>query len=99
MKVDGAKVRLSFEHATGLSSGDKPPACFTIAGEDRKFVPANAEIDGESIIVSSDAVAKPLAVRFAWGAADQPNLKNKTGLPASSFRTDDWPGVTQPRKK
>jgi sialate O-acetylesterase len=99
MKVDGSKVRLSFEHAAGLSSGDRPPAFFTIAGEDRKFVSAKAEIEGESIVVSSDAVAKPMAVRFAWGAADQPNLKNKAGLPASSFRTDDWPGVTQPAKK
>ncbi len=95
MKIEGSSIRITFDHATGLTSGDKEPTCFTIAGEDRKFVPAKAVIEGQSVTVSSDAVPKPVAVRFGWGAADEPILKNKTGLPASSFRTDDWPGLTQ----
>ena len=67
---------------------------FTIAGSDRKFVPAKAVIDGDTILVTSPEVGEPVAVRFAWGAADEPNMKNREGLPASSFRTDDWPMVT-----
>lgn len=99
MKVDGSNVRLTFDHAAGLTSGDKPPSHFTIAGEDRKFVPATAVVVGETVLVASKSVSHPVAVRFAWGAADEPNLKNKAGLPASSFRTDDWPGLTQPKAK
>ncbi len=62
-----------------------------MAGNDKKFVPAKAVIDGDSIVVSRDDVCKPVAVRFGWGSGDAPNLSNKDGLPASSFRTDDWP--------
>lgn len=97
MKVEGSAIRIAFEHAVGLQVGGaagKEPTCFTIAGDDRKFVPAKAVIDGQTVIVSSEAVARPVAVRFGWGAADEPVLKNKAGLPASSFRTDDWPGLT-----
>jgi sialate O-acetylesterase len=74
------------------SSG--PLKGFAIAGSDRKFVWAQAEIKGSTVVVSSDAVAEPVAVRYAW--ADNPvcNLYNKSGLPASPFRTDDWPGLT-----
>jgi sialate O-acetylesterase len=61
---------------------------FTIAGKDHKFVEAKAVIDGETIVVSSAAVPNPVAVRYAWGSADIPNLMNKEGLSASSFRTD-----------
>jgi sialate O-acetylesterase len=71
---------------------------FAIAGEDRKFVWADARIDGDSVIVSSPKVMKPVAVRYGW--ADNPiaNLYNRAGLPASPFRTDDWPGVTATRR-
>ncbi|MBI9018132.1 MAG: 9-O-acetylesterase [Phycisphaerae bacterium] len=91
-KVEGNKIRLQFDYVgNGLESGDsKELTHFTIAGEDKVFVQAKAVIDGETIVVSSDKVAKPVAVRFAWGHADMPNLTNKDGLPASSFRTDDW---------
>jgi sialate O-acetylesterase len=98
MALEGSSIRLHFDHVgSGLSSGDEALTCFTIAGSDRVFHPATAEIDGETIVVTSKAVPVPAAVRFAWGAADQPNLKNKEGLPSSSFRTDDWPGMTAPR--
>ena len=75
-----------------------PLSHFTIAGEDQKFVPATAEIHGETIVVSSPEVAKPAAVRFAWDQNAEPNLFNKAGLPASPFRTDDWPLVSVGRK-
>ena len=102
-KVEKDKVRLNFDHVGGgLASRDgQPLSYFTIAGEDKVFVPAKAEIDGDSIVVSSDEVTKPVSVRFAWGSADAPNLMNKQGLPASSFRTDDWAPVAkaQPKKQ
>ena len=96
MAIEGNAVRLTFDHAAGLAPANGPLTCFTIAGEDRKFVPADAKVEGETIVVRSDQVASPKAVRFAWGDADAPNLKNGAGLPAGPFRTDQWPGVTQP---
>ncbi|MFT4539371.1 MAG: sialate O-acetylesterase [Planctomycetota bacterium] len=84
-------IRLHFEHtAEGLVSVDGELTHFTIAGEDKVFHPAQASIDGNTVEVWSDKVSSPLSVRYAWGAADQPNLKNSAGLPAPSFRTDAW---------
>ena len=90
MKVEGSKVRISFDHtAGGLTSRDgKPLTWFRIAGTDKKFVDAKAEIDGDTVVVSSESVDKPRAVRFAWNEEAQPNLANKEGLPAVCFRTD-----------
>ena len=81
----------------GLVARGGPLTCFAIAGADRSFHPAEARIDGDAVVVTSADVPAPAAVRYAWGAADQPNLFNAAGLPASSFRTDDWPGRTEPR--
>ncbi len=70
---------------------------FEIAGADRKFVWAMAKIDGDTVVVWSDKVPKPVAVRYAW--ADNPtgtNFYNKAGLPACLFRTDDWPYKAPP---
>jgi sialate O-acetylesterase len=95
MKVEGDKIRLFFDYADGgLVAKDGPLTDFTIAGEDRNFVEAAAKIDGDTIVVSSDKVKKPVAARFGWRNTAVPNLFNKAALPASSFRTDDWPGVT-----
>jgi sialate O-acetylesterase len=58
-------------------------------------VPAKASIDGNTIVVWSDAVAKPVAVRFAWRNVPFPNLYNKADLPASPFRTDNWTLTTE----
>ncbi len=93
MSVEGSSVRISFEHSgSGLASSDgKALTWFTIAGQDKKFVEAEAQIDGDTIVVSSGQVSKPAAVRFAWHKEAEPNLVNKEGLPASPFRTDDWP--------
>jgi sialate O-acetylesterase len=97
MAVEGGKIRLQFDHlGGGLAARDgKPLSDFTIAGEDQKFVPAAAEIDGDTIVVHGDQVAKPVAVRYAWREDATPNLSNKAGLPASPFRTDSWKGVTE----
>ena len=65
-----------------------------IGGAGQKFVEAKGRIDGSTLIVSSDAVKSPGAVRFGWSNTAEPNLANKEGMPASSFRTDDWPGVS-----
>jgi sialate O-acetylesterase len=95
MKIEGDSIRLFFDHfGSGLVAKDGPLTHFEIAGADRKFVEATAVIDGETIVVSSDAIAKPVAVRCGWSATAEPNLFNADGLPASPFRTDDWPGVT-----
>jgi sialate O-acetylesterase len=96
MKVEASSIRLSFDHAHGLTSREKSLEHFTIAGSDEKFVPATASIDGETVLVSSDAVKAPVAVRYCWGAADLGTLFNGDGLPAPSFRTDEWRGLTVP---
>ena len=89
MAIEDSKIRLSFNHTgSGLASRDaKPLDWFEIAGQDRNFVKAQAVIDGNTIVVSSDAIAKPNAARFAWDQEAEPNLINKEGLPAGPFRT------------
>jgi sialate O-acetylesterase len=95
MKIEGGKVRISF-HSTGggLTAAADGLKGFSIAGDDRKFVWADAVIDGDAVVVSSPSVAKPAAVRYAWEQNPPATLFNKEGLPASPFRTDDWPGLT-----
>ncbi len=85
-------VRLKFDHVGGgLATRDgRLPSHFEIAGDDMVFHPATAMIDGENLIVSSDEVAAPKAVRYGFTSQAMPNLMNKEGLPASSFRTDQW---------
>jgi len=78
-------------HGQGLSSGGKTPKGFAVAGEDRKFIFADAVIEGETVKVSSPKVSKPVAVRYAWGDMPDVNVVNGKGLPLSPFRTDDWP--------
>ena len=92
MAVEGKRVRLKFKHAEGgLAARDgKPLSWFSIAGADKKFVKANAMIDGETVLVESPEVASPAAVRFGWHQLAEPNLVNQAGLPASPFRTDHW---------
>lgn len=98
MAVEGDAIRLSFYHTIGgLKAKGGKLTGFAIAGEDRSFVWADARIDGNTVVVKSPQVARPVAVRYAW--ADNPicNLYNGAGLPASPFRTDDWPGLTAPK--
>jgi sialate O-acetylesterase len=97
--VNGNEIRIKFSHASGLKTSDgAAPKAFAIAGEDKKFVWADAKIEGDEIIVSSKDVSKPVAVRYAWADNPVTNLYNKLDLPASPFRTDDWPGLTITRK-
>jgi sialate O-acetylesterase len=91
MKIESGKIRLSFDYTgSPMVAKDGELANFMIAGADRKFVPAKATIENNMIVVSSDDVAKPVAVRYAFDNAGLPSLFNKEGLPASSFRTDKW---------
>jgi sialate O-acetylesterase len=62
-----------------------------VAGEDRKFFPAKAKIDGSSVVVFTREVKHPAAVRFGWKNGAIPNLFSKEGLRASCFRTGSWP--------
>jgi len=91
-KVEGDKVRVEFDHVGGgLASRDgKPLTWFELAGEDKAWHEATAEIDGESVVISSADVPKPVAVRFAWSMLAEPNLMNKEGLPAAQFRSEKW---------
>jgi sialate O-acetylesterase len=94
MQVDGDKAVLSFTHiGKGLECKGEKLSGFTVAGEDKMFYPATAEIKGDKIVVLSDKVTKPVAVRFGWANYPVVNLWNKDGLPASPFRTDDWAPV------
>ncbi len=102
-QIDGQKIRLEFDHVgQGLKAtpstaevSDAPSSElkeFLVAGEDGRWVPAQAKIDGpNTILVWSDDVEKPVAVRFAWNDTPVPNLFNSAGLPASPFRTDNLP--------
>jgi sialate O-acetylesterase len=87
--IDGNKIVLSFDHSgKGLVSKDGSLRGFEIAGVDKKFVPAQAEIIGKTVSVSSPEVSLPVAVRYGWTNIPDVNLFNAEGLPASSFRTD-----------
>jgi beta-xylosidase len=95
--VEGAAVRVRFRHAAGLMWDGAAAGGFAIAGPDRRWHWAEARIDGETVVVSSHAVAEPVAVRYAWADNPEATLRNAEGLPASPFRTDDWPMLTAPR--
>ncbi|MFA6187063.1 MAG: sialate O-acetylesterase [Phycisphaerae bacterium] len=96
MRIDDGKIRLFFDYVDGgLVAKDGPLKRFAIAGIDRKFVWANADIEGDSVVVYSEHILNPVAVRYAWEINPYGcNLYNKAGLPTSPFRTDDWPGIT-----
>ncbi len=94
-KRDGSTMRLGFEHSEGLAaSGGSSLAGFALAGSDRVFKKAEARIEGGTVVVSRADVKDPAAVRYAWDDDPHGNLVNGAGLPASPFRTDSWPGLT-----
>ncbi len=97
LKVEGDKAVVTFDHAEGgiVVKGDAPVG-FAIAGEDKVFHPAKAEVKGDTVVVSSDKVSKPWAVRYGWVNFAKPELNvfDKSGLPAVPFRTDDLPLTT-----
>jgi len=92
MSVQGRRIRIMFDHTgSGLATRDgKSPDSFEVAGRDKKFVKADTGIDGNCVLVWSNTVPAPAAVRFGWHQEAQPNLINKEGLPASPFRTHKW---------
>ncbi|MDR3365879.1 MAG: beta galactosidase jelly roll domain-containing protein [Prevotellaceae bacterium] len=90
MEIEGNQIILTFKHTgSGLMMKGNTLNTFVIAGKDKKFLPAKAEIKNNKVIVWNDAILQPFAVRYAW--ADNPenaNLYNREGLPASPFKTD-----------
>ena len=95
----GRQDILHFDHVgKGTEARDGELKGFAICGEDRKFVWAKAEIAGNTVVVSSPEVAKPVAVRYGWADYPVVNFWNKDGLPASPFRTDDFPLTTAAKK-
>jgi sialate O-acetylesterase len=122
LKIEGAKVRVTFKHTDGGLVAKPVPATydvvsnenkteptvrnsphselegFAVCGEDKKWVWANAKIEDDSVLVWSDKVAAPVAVRYGWADNPTVNLFNAGGLPASPFRTDDFPTITRAAK-
>jgi sialate O-acetylesterase len=91
MQVEKNTIRLWFNHiGSGLIARDGELTNFTIAGNDKVFVDATAKIENDTVVVFSEKVLNPVAVRFAFSNTAMPNLFNKEGLPASPFRSDDW---------
>lgn len=99
-KVTGSSIIVSFKHANGglkaMDGGELKG--FLIAGADQQWKPADAKIHGETVAISSPEVAQPAAVRYSWKDWPEGNLYNGAGLPASPFRTDDWPPVAGGKK-
>ena len=87
---EGTSIRVWFEHhAKGLMAKGGELTGFEVAGEDGKFVPATARIDGNTVLASSDAVPEPRFVRYGWANSPQCNLFNGLGLPASPFSSTE----------
>jgi sialate O-acetylesterase len=96
MHINGREIAVHFTHVgAGVQAhGGGALQGFAVAGSDRKFHWADARIEGDTVVVSSPAIANPVAVRYAWADSPSCNLFNKDGLPASPFRSDNWPGIT-----
>jgi sialate O-acetylesterase len=88
-KIEGPAIRIQFDFADGLILKDSTTNEFTVAGPDHKFIPAAAKIEGNTVVVWSNKITNPIAVRFSWKNVPHPVLYNGSGLPASPFRTDE----------
>ena len=89
LTLDGNRAVLRFTHiGAGLVAKDGELKGFTIGGADKKFFPAKAEIQGDTVVVSNEQVPNPVAVRYGWANVPDVNCFNRDGLPASPFRTD-----------
>ena len=100
MIIEGNSIRLKFKYADGLKSlNDEPLNNFIIAAGDRKFVPTDAKIEGDTVVVSNPQITEPVAVRYAFiNDPEDCNFSNASGLPAMPFRTDTWPASTYKNK-
>jgi sialate O-acetylesterase len=97
-RINNDRIVLLFDHVgKGLEARGGELKGFAICGEDRKFVWAQAEIAGDRVVVRSEQVPKPVAVRYGWADFPEVNLWNKDGLPATPFRTDSFPLITAPK--
>ena len=91
IKIENDKIIVNFDYAkNGVTSYGKELDNFTLAGDDRIFYPAKATIKRGKLVVTSDKVKNPVAVRYGWTNYLQGGLFNLAGLPASSFRSDNW---------
>jgi sialate O-acetylesterase len=100
LKIEGNKIKIYFSNTgSALIAKNGELKGFEIAGDDKKFYPATAAIEGDHVVVHSDNVTTPVAVRFGWmDDAGADNLFNKEGFPAGPFRTDNWKGITEGKK-
>ena len=98
ISVEGNRVRIKFKNlGSGLWIKDKYGYVrgFAVAGADKKFTWAKGYQEGDAIVVYSETVKSPIAIRYNWSNSPDGNVYNREGLPAGPFRTDDWPGITQ----
>jgi sialate O-acetylesterase len=94
--VDGSKIIISFDYAAdGLVAKGGNLTCFEVAGSDSVYYPAIAQIVDQTVVVTSEKVSQPVAVRYGWSATAEPNLFNTAGLPASPFRSDSWKRLSE----
>jgi sialate O-acetylesterase len=99
MKIKDGVVKLDFDHiGGGLESRGGTLRGFTLCGADRKFMPALGEIQGDQVVLHTPMIPEPVAVRYGWADYPMVNLFNREGLPASPFRTDDFPMITAPKE-
>ena len=90
VQTEGAAIRVKFSHAAGLALRSAAPTGFEVAGGDKVFHAATAQISGDSVLVSATAVSAPVAVRYAWTNSPAASVYNSAGLPAAPFRSDNW---------
>jgi sialate O-acetylesterase len=90
-KGNAVGMRVWFDHANGLTYEHKADGSFELAGPDHKFFPAQAEVQGDTMLVTSSAVPQPSYVRYGWKSVVQDYVRNKTGLPASTFTSERNP--------
>ncbi|PIE23459.1 MAG: sialate O-acetylesterase [Planctomycetota bacterium] len=93
------RVTVQLQHVVeALRTRDgQAPSSFQVAGKDRKWYPAEAKLQGKSILLTSKQVPEPIAVRYGWDDSPHCNVSDASGLPLTPFRSDDWPGVTWPK--
>jgi sialate O-acetylesterase len=91
LEIKENTVTISFDDApNGITSYGKEPLGFEIAGDDKIFYPAKAKVRAKSVVLTSDKVANPVAVRYLFKDFCKAELFSTGGLPVSSFRTDEW---------
>ena len=98
VELKGNQAVLSFNFIYDGLKADAELKGFSICGSDKTFVPAKAEIKGNQIIVYSELISQPVAVRYGWANWSEGNLFNSADLPATPFRTDDFPMLTAGKK-